>query len=230
MPVITVGEDDYGEVYLCMPTFSDLPIEEQASVLTHECAHKYLGVRDTGYFALGCKETARKSCVEPKDSGTAGDDPATRLNNADAYACLVRFLAEFSSDDVATKAADFRGDNLKLEVGESFLHTKTGSPSRSTYKITGVPDNSGFMFRWRLVAGEKRFPLTSTRTHMTVLGFEEDVLEVFVDNDVRRLLSEQKIGNAKLRCDIRLYRSLGKVVAPVITKTTDISFPTTRSL
>jgi len=222
------GEEDYGEIYLCMPAFSDQGPVEQANTLTHEAAHKYLNVRDTGCFAENCEETAStrpKGDEEGKDSGTAGDNPGRRFNNADSYSCFVHFLAHVGKESLAAKAADYRGDNLKLEAPEESIYTKTKTPKRSTFKITGVPSNSGFRVKWTLSAGEDQYRVVAMRderikTHV----FDEDPLEVFVPEDVRARLEEKKVGEVFLRCDIQLYRPMeGQPEPPLITKTVKLA-------
>ena len=217
------GEDDYGMIYLCMPAFSGQTATEQANTLTHEAVHKYLDVRDTGYFGKACEETQSrrpKDDPEGKDSGTAGDNPFYRFNNADSYACFVHFLTQLKTEDLKNQAADYSGKNLTLTADEDWIYTKTATPKRSTFKITGLPTNSGFKVKWSVVAGEDKFRVVAMRderikTHV----YEEDPLEVFIPNDVRAKLEEKKISEVNLQCDVQLYRPVqGQPEPPVVTK------------
>lgn len=219
------NQEDYGQIYLCMPNFSNQDAVAQSNTLTHEAAHKYLNVRDTGYFGKKCEETQRTKATDEKDSGTAGDNPAQRLNNADAYACFVHFLLRLGKEGLATKAAEYRGDNLQLEAKEKWIATRTNTPSRSPIKITGMPTNSGFRFKWKLVAGADEFRVVSARSEQIPTHvFDEDALEVYVPKDVRLRLEEKGIHNVTLQCDLQLYRpAQGQPDPPVITKTVDLT-------
>jgi hypothetical protein len=201
--------EDYGMIYLCWPTFDEeLNATQQANTLTHETAHKYLGVADTGYFTKDCEESARiENAKEERDSGTAGDSPATRLNNADSYACFVHFLKNIGKEARAKKAAEFKGDNLKLEADEDWIYTRTRSSSRATFRITEIPEKSGFRFKWTLFAGGDEFRVKSARsdTHPTHV-FNEDAVWVYVPADVRLKLEEKGVTTAILRCDVERYR------------------------
>ena len=222
------ASSDYGMIYLCMPAFSDKNPTEQANTLTHEAAHKYLDVRDTGYFGKGCEETqARrpKGDEEGKDSGTAGDNPFYRFNNADSYTCFVHFLTQMGTEDLAKKAADYRGDNLALTADESWIYTKTATPKRATFKITGLPENSGFKVKWTVIAGEDRFRVTAMRDErINTSTYDEDPLEVFIPNDVRAKLEEKKVSEVILQCEIQLYRPVqGQPEPPIVTKTMKVN-------
>ena len=177
--------EDYGMIYLCMPAFSNSSAVEQSNTLTHEAAHKYLGVSDTGYFAKSCEETPRVQTAEEKDSGTAGDNPSQRLNNADAYACFVHFLLRLGKEARTTKAADFRGDNLKLNAPEEWIATQTATPKRTMFRLIGLPANSGFRARWKLIGNNEEFRVSSARNDkINTQIFDEDALEVYVPTDV----------------------------------------------
>jgi len=222
--------EDYGMIYLCMPAFSNATAVEQSNTLTHEAAHKYLGVRDTGYFAKDCVETARVKSKEgnpetEKDSGTAGDNPSTRLNNADAYACFVHFLLRLGKEARTAKAADFRGDNLKLDAPEEWIATKTSTPKRTIFRLIGLPANSGFRARWKLIANNEEFRVSSARNDkINTQVFDEDALEVYVPTDVRAQLEAKNIHTVTLQADVQLYRpEKGQPDPPVITKTVDLT-------
>jgi hypothetical protein len=205
-----VGFHRAGEISLCMPTFSDLGPVEQAHTLTHEAAHKYLDVRDTGYFSKSCEETPSRPGPENKDSGTAGDNPAQRFNNADAYTCFVHFLVRQTVAGVAGSAAAYRGEALELEAKERTVYTVTETPSRDegAFRIKGAPANSGFKYRWTLTdAGGEEFPLAALNKAQSDPGvFNDDVLAVYVPKATRLRLGEKKVAKATIRCEVRLFK------------------------
>ena len=223
--------EDYGMIYLCMPAFSNATAVEQSNTLTHEAAHKYLGVRDTGYFAKDCVETARVKSKEgnpetEKDSGTAGDNPSTRLNNADAYACFVHFLLRRDKETLAKQAADYRGDNLDLDAPEGWIATQTTAPKRTIFRVKGLPTtNSGFRARWKLIGNGEEFHVMSARNdQFPTQVFDEDALEVYVPTDVRTQLEKKNIHEAILQVDVQLYRpEKGQPDPPVITKSVKLT-------
>jgi len=125
-------------VYLCMPTFSNFSYLGQARCVVHEAAHQYLGLDDTGYFsAAACEETPRRTRpnnAEDKDSGTAGDNPIHRLNNADAYPCFVHYLVHMTPEARSGAAASYRGANLQIEPRETTIYTQTNTPSDPLFR------------------------------------------------------------------------------------------------
>jgi len=214
--------EDYGMIYLCMPAFSNASAVAQSNTLTHEAAHKYLGVTDTGYFADDCVETARNaSAKEEKDSGTAGDSPSKRLNNADAYSCFVHFLLRRDKETLAKQAAEYRGDKLELEAPEKWIATQTTQPKRTIFRLTGLPTNSGFRARWKLIGNGEEFRVLSARNdQFPTQVFDEDALAVYVPTDVRSKLEQKDIHDVTLQVDVQLYRpEAGQPDPPVITKT-----------
>lgn len=217
--------EDYGMIYLCMPAFSNSSAVEQSNTLTHEAAHKYLKVLDTGYFAKNCEETPRKQAAEEKDSGTAGDNPSTRLNNADAYACFVHFLVRLDKETRTKKAADFKGDNLDIDTPEKWIATRTATPKRTVFRLTGAPTNSGFRARWKLIGNKEEFRVNSARNDkINTTVFDEDALEVYVPSDVRSSLEAKDIHTVTLQVDVQLYRpEQGQPDPPVITKTVELT-------
>lgn len=216
-----------GEVYLCMPKYTNLDPIRQSNVLTHEAAHKYLDVRDTGYFTNNCDETASRPGPEDKDSGTAGDNPVYRFNNADSYSCFVHFLVRRKVAEVEKSAGEFKGSGLEMEAKEKFIYTVTAMPSRDAgaFRILGAPTNSGFRYRWKFTsaAGEE-FPLAAMNnsTRNPAL-FEDDVTAVYVPSESRRLLGEKKVKKATVECLIQLFKpDKGDYVPPTVTKSVEV--------
>lgn len=222
--------EDYGMIYLCMPAFSSATAAEQSNTLTHEAAHKYLGVRDTGYFAKDCVETARIPSKEGNEeterhSGTAGDNPSTRLNNADAYSCFVHFLLRRDKETLAKQAGEYRGDKLDIETPEKWIATRTTQPKRTIFKLTGAPTNSGFRAKWKLIGGGEEFRVKSGRNdQIDTQVFDSDAMEVYVPTDVRSQLEQKNIRKVNLQVDVQLYRpEKGQPDPPVITKSIELT-------
>jgi hypothetical protein len=226
---VSTGGSQTPFVYICTPTFTDLDHLAQALVVIHEAAHQYLGLADTGYFTTGsCLETRRRhSPADPegKDSGTAGDNPVYRLNNADAYSCFVHFLVHMAQPARSSAAAGYRGENLQLETPSTTIYTQTINPQDPLFRVQGAPSNSGFQFRWKLLAGGREFNLESTRGYNTG-EFYEDSLEtpVFVSSGVRRILGRDHIRSGVIQCEIQIFRSAGdRFLAPIIRKSVEIT-------
>jgi hypothetical protein len=223
--------EDFGMIYLCMPAFSNASAIEQSNTLTHEAAHKYLGVRDKGYFAKDCVETARVASKEgneetEKDSGTAGDNPSKRFNNADSYSCFVHFLLRRGTEALAKQAADYKGENLKLDAPERWIATQTTQPKRTIFRLTDLPTNSGFRAKWNLIApnGDKFRVMSARNDKIDTQVFDEDALEVYVPTDVRSQLEQRNIRDVTLQVDVQLYRpEKGQPDPPVITKSVPLT-------
>ena len=225
------GPADYGMIYLCMPAFSNASAIEQSNTLTHEAAHKYLGVRDKGYFAKDCVETARVASKEgneetEKDSGTAGDDPSKRLNNADSYSCFVHFLLRRGTEKLTKEAADYSGKNLKLDAPEGWIATQTEQPKRTVFRLMDLPTNSGFRAKWSLIApnGDVFRVMSARDDRIPTQTYDEDALEVYVPKDVRLELEQKNIHEVILQVDVQLYRpEKGQPDPPVVTRTVKLT-------
>jgi hypothetical protein len=224
---VSTGGPQTPFVYICTPTFTDLDDQAQAQTIIHEAAHQYLGLADTGYFSTGsCLET-RRTQPDPgrKDSGTAGDNPIYRLNNADSYSCFVHFLVHMAQPARTSAAAGYRGDNLRLDSISTTIYTQATNPQEPLFRVTGAPSNSGFQYRWKLLVGEREFNLESTRGYNTG-EFHEDGLEtpVFVSRGVRSILGRDHIRSGVIQCEIQVFSSAGdRFPAPIIRKSVEIS-------
>ena len=204
------GYHQAGKIYLCMPTFlgPDHGPIQQANTLTHEAVHKYLDVRDTGYFTKNCDETPSRGTVEDKNSGTAGDNPVHRFNNADAYSCFVHFLVRRSVASVEESAWAYRG-HFELEAKEKRIYTITGTPSRDdgAIRMKGAPPNSGFKYRWRLFSAGEELPLAAMNNSRANPGvFNDDVTVVYVPKEARQRLAEMKATKANMVIQVQVFK------------------------
>jgi hypothetical protein len=210
-------------VFLCMPQFSNLNTIGQARAVIHETAHRFLNVEDTGYFTMpDCLETPRpaKSTAQDKDSGTAGDAPVYRLNNADAYACFVHFMVYTTAADRTSRAQAYRGANLTIDkktrgVEGEVIYAETKTPADPTFSAGGVPANSGFRIRWRFEAGGASFDLTPAGHYSgSTNTFDEENKSVSVSSEVRTALAGKNLTEGKITCEVQLFGSAKDQPAP----------------
>ncbi|GAA0560423.1 hypothetical protein GCM10009415_48070 [Chitinophaga japonensis] len=216
------GENTYGHaprgmpggvIVLCAPRFFDMSIFAQSRGVIHEAAHMYLSMRDRGYFygdgENQCTETAHPTGnFDPghEDSGTAGDHPSYRLENADAYACFVHFLRYWPRERLRTRSAAFRGDQLAIAADDitSDVYTEATTPQLHAFRITGMPANSGFRFRWQLRANGTDY--TPAAMGSAAAGaFSEDNRAVYIPTSLRRILQREGVRRATLICETALY-------------------------
>jgi hypothetical protein len=223
-----------GIVTICRPQFfaADMSMFDQSETVVHEAAHMYVSMRDRGYFAQHanlCAETAHPSgTFDPAaaKSGTAGDNPAIRLENADSYGCLVHYLRYLDPAALQSRSAAYRGDNLSivgLDDMMSELYTRATIPQLHRYGIRGAPENSGFQYRWRLQAGTVSYnPATSGRGSAS--AFAEDNLEVYFDSDLTKRLEADHVTKVTLVCEMQVFGAYGdRFAPPVITKNRDLT-------
>jgi hypothetical protein len=222
-----------GTVNICRPQFfaKDMTMYAQSETVIHEAAHMYLSMEDHGYFAAPeklCSETAKpKDVKDPgaRDSGTAGDNPAYRLENADSYGCFVHYLRYVSSKERHDTATGYRGANLKIDSEDlgSTIYTKADVGPHNKFSAGGVPDNSGFRFRWKLHS-EKRDYNPSSSSGANAGAFDETNTSVFFPNSLVKRILDDGVRSAKLICEVELYGAYGdRFAPPVITKETNIT-------
>jgi Domain of unknown function (DUF4157) len=213
-------------IYLCIPSFTNLGMVKQGLTIIHEAAHLFLNICDTGYFTDTCGESAASGTLsaDAPRSGTAGDNPALRLNNADAYACLVHFLVHTRAAQAQASADAFRGNNLQIRSDEgTVIFTQTRRPSSPTFYLDGIPGlwarrfhDSGFQFRWTLLGGNSiNYSLYSE------YGSDAAVLDganvrVSVSQMVRTLLEGNNVSSATIICTIEVVSGSGDRFAPVM--------------
>ncbi len=217
------AETHVGPINLCMPRFANYVEYQQSRAVIHEASHRFLNVDDLGYFSMSedlsapeCQETSRSGrSVSPQDSrsGTAGDVASVRLNNADAFACFVHFLVYAPVEYLTPTAKQYRGGELKIKTdtrvlgeNEDYLgdiYTMTGTPGEPSFRIVGVPENSGFQFRWSFVAGSIKFsPLSRRGT--TAATYDERNTEVYIGPGARSTLAGSGVTEGKLICEAQL--------------------------
>ena len=217
-------ETHFGPIHFCIPTFTDLPDFNKSRGVIHEGSHRFLGVTDSGYFSspgssntLNCEETSRRGREQDADSGTEGDNPGVRLNNADSFACFTYFLVYAGSPEVAGRATKYRGGTLEIETITSGLganiYTETETPTEPSFKIDKVPDNSGFRFRWKFLVGNQVFNPLSDRKNFTG-AYNEDNKQVFIGKGARSMLVGSKERTGKIICEVKLFDVYGDITAP----------------
>ena len=221
-----------GTVNVCRPQFfaPDMTMQAQSETVIHEAAHMYLSMQDRGYFAAPeklCSETAKpKDVKDPgaRDSGTAGDNPAYRLENADSYGCFVHYLRYVSSKERHDTATGYRGANLKIDSEDlgSTIYTKADVGPHNKFSIGGLPDNSGFRFRWKLHTDKKDY--TPSSSDGNAGAFDETNKSVFFPNPLVKRILDDGVRSAKLICEVELYGAYGdRFAPPVITKEANIT-------
>jgi hypothetical protein len=216
-----------GPIFLCSPSFFDQPRYEMLSgTVIHEAMHRFQSIPDAGYFqSPGCLETARPTnspSPEDPDSGTAGDSPSIRLDNADAYACFVHFLTHLKRQEMKESAQSYRGEGLEIKyaslAGEGFvIYTRTSSPASSSYRIEGAPANSGFRFRWKFKAGGKVFNLGSAVVADAGVFGETNSI-VYFPKDLRSKLAAEKITGGTIICETEMFNPGEGQSAPTVTR------------
>ena len=223
-----------GVVNICRPRFfaADMTMYAQSETVIHEAAHMYLSMEDHGYFAAPenlCSETPKpKDVKDPgaRDSGTAGDNPAYRLENADSYGCLVHYLRYVSGDERHKTAEGYRGANLsiKSEDGLNTIFTRAFAPQLRKFSIAGVPSNSGFRFRWKLRTDKKDYDPTPLGGGANAAAFDEANAEVYFPNALATRLWNDGVRHAKLICEVEIYGAHGdKYAPPIITKEANVT-------
>src|SRR2546423_595921 len=223
-----------GTVSICRPQFfaGDMTMFAQSETVIHEAAHMYLSMKDHGYFAAPtnlCSETPKpKDVKDPgaRESGTAGDNPAYRLENADSYGCFVHYLRYVSGDERHKTAEGYRGANLsiKSEDGLNTIFTRAFAPQLRKFSIAGLPSNSGFRFRWKLHTDKKDYDPTPLGGGANAAAFDEANAEVYFPNALATRIWNDGVRHAKLVCEVEIYGAHGdKYAPPIITKETNVT-------
>ncbi|HEY0608012.1 MAG TPA: hypothetical protein VGD35_00120 [Chitinophaga sp.] len=223
-----------GVIVLCDPKFfEEMSVYAQSRGVIHEAAHIYLSMRDRGYFMGGGNESLCTESAHPAgtfdpghtDSGTEGDNPAYRLENADAYGCFVHMLRNWSRARLSRQSAAYRGDNLSIATDDitNDIYTESLTPQIHTFRIAGAPVNSGFRFRWRLSANGTDYTPTAIGGS-NAAAFLEENREVYVSAALRQIFLREGLRRVTLTCEIALYGPGpgGRHPSPVITKTLEL--------
>jgi hypothetical protein len=226
--------DRAGAVSICRPQFfdADMSVYAQSETVIHEGAHMYLSMEDRGYFAAPqnlCSETPRPSNTTDRgarDSGTAGDNPALRLENADSYGCLVHYLRYVPSQRRHDTASGYRGANLTIDSEDLLftIYTRATAPRAHKFSVGGLPENSGFRFRWTLRAGGHLYNPSSNADGVDAGAFDERNDAVFVSTPLARLLWNGGVRQATLVCEIELFSPhADRFAPPVIIKEANVT-------
>jgi hypothetical protein len=240
---VSDGRSGGRNVHLCYPRFGALLPIGQSGTIIHEVAHNFLGVPDRGYFASDCSETAPDPGHQPSSqdlySGTAGDNPLFRFDNADAYSCFVQLVVHSGPAALRTRAAAYRGENVRIDSEDRTVFVQRGGRRRRDpiFRLTGVPDNSGFRFRWGLITPIGEFRLDSSDAPDSWV-FNEATRSVTISEGLEAHLRSHGVSRATVHCDIALTGTAtpprgatrpfpGRFEAPVIRRTLAITLAST---
>ena len=207
-------------------------------MVIHETSHNFLGSADHGYFTTECSETAPTSAQQaPQDlaSGTAGDNPLFRFDNADSYACFVQFIVRSGAAALRRQATDYRAGNVRIEAEDTttiFVQPPSGRRD-PVFRLTGLPPNHGFRFSWRLLMAGREFRLQSDQSADT-WTFNAATTRVSISAALELLLRSSGVSSATIVCDIALFEPAGHsrgvprpypnpFDAPVVRKTLEIT-------
>jgi hypothetical protein len=227
--VLAYANQETGRISFCRPQFfaDDISIYAQSESVIHEAAHLFLSMADHGYFGKGiqslCEELPHVPGTKPteKGSGTAGDNPAIRLENADSYVCLVHYLRYLDPATLQSKSAAYRGDNLTIDSLDdlgSQLYTQATTPQLHRFGIRGAPDASGFQYRWYLQAGSVSYTPASREAGNAGV-FAEDNVAVYFPTAIGSLLEQNNVTQATLVCVVQIFGAYGdRFAPPLITK------------
>lgn len=241
---VSDGRPGGRNVHLCYPRFGNLLPINQSGAVIHEVAHNFLNAADRGYFASDCSETApdpgHQQSPQDLHSGTAGDNPLFRFDNADAYTCFVQLIVHSGAEALRTRAAGYRGENVRIEAEDTTtIFVQRGSRRRHdpSFRLRGLPVNSGFRFRWHLAASGQQFRLNS-QSPADPWVFNDATTSVFIPEALETLLRSQGVSRAAIECEIALFgtptRPQGasrpypdRFEASVIRRTLEITFAQT---
>ncbi|HXU46558.1 MAG TPA: DUF4157 domain-containing protein [Thermoanaerobaculia bacterium] len=180
-----------GTMHVCMNAWPDSTDRLRTLILIHEGGHAFSWmVGDSGYFGY-------EDCAE--DESTSGLDTAARLRTPDAFSCFVSYLRYDTG--IEDRARSYRGANLAIEQRPAGPIDLNGpDPHSPMFSITGVPDNSGFRFRWVLADGDDRRYLMRDDSGVT---FDYgSYARSYIGGPTRALLRERGIHQGKVLCRV----------------------------
>jgi hypothetical protein len=185
-----------GNIHVCMRNWAACGADEQALIVTHEGSHRFNNTSDDGgYFdAPDCLET----------SETAGTLSGTRLDNADSYSCVVRYLTNTPAAVLASRAAEYRGTSLRLVQDPPGVIDLNGPDVFNPFfKVEGLPQSSGFKFRWVMADDSDRRYLLRAISGDDPFQFGDRTVTI-IGSKTRDLLKSRGVRKAKVLCRVAI--------------------------
>ena len=181
----------FGTIHLCMNAWPGVSQTLRAKNLIHEGAHAFSWlVGDPGYFDYHtCAETAATSRL----------GPASRLGVPDAYSCFVYYMRHDTG--IPARAQQYRGANLAMtQTPAGPVDLNSTDVLAPMFTMTGVPQHSGFGFRWIVADSQNRSYLMRADTGNP---FEfGNHPSTYIGAATRALLKERGITQAEVRCRV----------------------------
>jgi len=196
-----------GNIHLCMGAWGDLSEVPRAHTIIHEGMHLFNFASDYAYFKIDdCTETSETAAAAA--TVTPPLIPASRTDNADCYACLVRLLANMSAGEVANRVSLYQGGTLELSQSPEGTIDLNASEQTTAFRM-GIPDPTQpglsqvpnvFQFRWLLIDENRR------EYYLKDL-FSDDNLRRYgphptaiIPSATRDLLRERGVHSARVYC------------------------------
>ena len=180
-------------VHICMNSWPGATAVLRAMVLIHEGAHAFKHmVGDNGYFDYGtCGQSA----------ATAGLSTSDRLRNPDSFSCFVQYMRHDTG--IVVRAASYKGTSLGLtQTPPGPVNLAGLDPKVPLFAVNGVPDNSGFKFKWSVLDGAGRaYAMQSDRGDPNSFG---DALNAYIGAATRTTLRQLHGSTGKVICQVQL--------------------------
>lgn len=180
-------------VHICMNSWRGASDVLRAMVLIHEGAHAFKHmVGDSGYFDYGtCGQSA----------ATAGLSTSDRLRNPDSFSCFVQYMRHDAG--IVARAASYKGTSLGLtQTPAGPVNLAGADPKVPLFTVSGVPDNSGFKFKWSVLDGAGRaYAMQSDRGDPNSFG---DARDAYIGAATRTTLRQLHGSTGKVICQVQV--------------------------
>jgi hypothetical protein len=190
-----------GNIHLCMGHWDSDNDTYHAHALIHESAHLFCQTSDAGYFDS-------RDCTDTSDTASLGQ--ASRLDNADSFACFVRMTIASDAMSLTESRADYSGATMfeirQLPVGAIDLNAAdVRRPLFSVHKATMRPAATipGFQFRWVIRDENDNRYLMIGIDGESVFHFGDHVW-ARIGRATRALLKERGIRVAEVLCRLSI--------------------------
>ena len=204
---IIAGDLSMANIHICMGSWDRLNDVEHAHVIVHEGMHRFNFASDYGYFKI-------RDCTETPETAAAAATvtppliPASRTDNADCYACLVRLLVNMSASEVAARVSLYQGGTLTLSQSPEGTVDLNGSQNTPVFTMR-IPDPSNpeisqipslFQFRWLLIdENRQEYHLRDLFSDNNLRRFGPNPSAI-IPNSTRALLRERGVRTARVYC------------------------------